>query len=394
MMDQDTIPDFLAQQREAAPAHLQTHFLSFEDFWERRLWHQLTEVLVAYFNDAASAPQRIAVYTTFVASFADKINQLQLVTLGLSAATQCRDDHERLTFLTAVADKVKEASEQEAYVYATAAVASIKLRLADLDGAQAGLATAEGLLDAFDTVDTVVHAAFYRVQADYHQARGEFGAYYRTALLYLACIAVSDLSAAEQQAQAYELAVAALGSDTIYNVGELLLHPILDALTTPTTPPTTMPNPHAWLRDLLFAFNAGDLPAFEQLARVGGPLDTIPRLAARRAFLHQKIRLAALTEMVFQRPPHDRALAFGAVAAATRLAADQVEPLVIKALSLGLVRGSIDQLAQLARLHWVQPKVLHPAQIAAMKARLQQWDASVNELGNWIERVGQDVWAS
>ena len=89
-MNLDTIPDFLAEQREAAPAELQEHFLSFEDFWERRLWHQLTDVLIECFNRPESAPQRIPLYKTFVSSFADKINQLKLVTLGLSAATQCR----------------------------------------------------------------------------------------------------------------------------------------------------------------------------------------------------------------------------------------------------------------------------------------------------------------
>ena len=89
-MNLDTIPDFLAEQRDAAPADLQAQFLSFEDFWERRLWHQLTDVLVETFSHPDSGPQRIPLYKTFVSSFADKINQLKLVTLGLSAATQCR----------------------------------------------------------------------------------------------------------------------------------------------------------------------------------------------------------------------------------------------------------------------------------------------------------------
>ena len=89
-MSIDTIPDFLAEQRENAPPDLQEHFLSFEDFWERRLWHQITDVLIDCFNHPDSGPQRIPLYKTFVSSFADKINQLKLVTLGLSAATQCR----------------------------------------------------------------------------------------------------------------------------------------------------------------------------------------------------------------------------------------------------------------------------------------------------------------
>ena len=45
------------------------------------------------------------------------------------------DSEERLTFLSAVANKVNNANSQDAYVYATVAVARVKLELKDLEGA-------------------------------------------------------------------------------------------------------------------------------------------------------------------------------------------------------------------------------------------------------------------
>lgn len=89
-MNIDTIPDFLAEQRDAAPTDLQHLFITFEDLWERKLWHQLTDTLVEFFNQKESAPQRLPFYKTFILTFADKINQLKLVTLALTAASQCR----------------------------------------------------------------------------------------------------------------------------------------------------------------------------------------------------------------------------------------------------------------------------------------------------------------
>lgn len=89
-MNVDTIPDFLGEQRDAAPADLQHLFLSFEDLWEKKLWHQLTDTLVEFFNHKESASQRLPIYKTFILTFADKINQLKLVTLALSAASQCK----------------------------------------------------------------------------------------------------------------------------------------------------------------------------------------------------------------------------------------------------------------------------------------------------------------
>lgn len=93
-MDPEAIPNFLADQRDEAPVEVQHIFLSLEDLWERKLWHQLTDALLEYFHQDESASQRLPVYTTFILSFADKINQLKFVSLGLSASTQCkgRDD--------------------------------------------------------------------------------------------------------------------------------------------------------------------------------------------------------------------------------------------------------------------------------------------------------------
>ena len=83
------IPDFLAEQQAKGTPETQTYLLTFEDFWERKLWHQLTDALVEFFKLPESAPQRLAFFKTFVLSFADRINQLKFVALGLMAATEC-----------------------------------------------------------------------------------------------------------------------------------------------------------------------------------------------------------------------------------------------------------------------------------------------------------------
>jgi len=101
-----------------------------------------------------------------------------------------------------------------------------------------------------------------------------------------------------------------------------------------------------------------------------------------------------LTETVFKRPPHDRAMSFQTISAETKVKPNDIEHLIMKALSLGLLRGTIDQVAEVARINWVQPKVLDRGQIENMRVRLREWDSSVNQLGNWIEGVGKDVWAA
>jgi hypothetical protein len=68
-----------------------------------------------------------------------------------------------------VANKVNNPNSQDAFVYATVAVATVKLELKDFGGARKDLDKAEKILDNFDSVETIVHAAFYRVNAEYYQ---------------------------------------------------------------------------------------------------------------------------------------------------------------------------------------------------------------------------------
>lgn len=292
------------------------------------------------------------------------------------------DDQERLTFLIQLAARVDKPASQDAHVFALTSVAAVRLRLGQTAEARANLDACERILDTFDSVETVVHASFYRVRATYYQQQHDFANYYRTTLLYLACVELDNLTATERQTIAYDLSIAALVSDAIYNFGELLLHPILNSLTN---------TPHAWLRDLLFAFNRGDLHAYQILQQ---HLEANALLREHQAFLYQKISLSALTQLVFSRAPQDRSMTFETIQRETKVQHDEIEHLIMKALSLGLLRGSIDQVAEVARVSWVQPKVLDRNGIEGMMKRLEEWSDGVERLGHWVESVGQDVWAA
>lgn len=248
----------------------------------------------------------------------------------------------------------------------------MRLRLSQKEQARKDLDKCETILDTFDSVETVVHASFYRISADYYQQSNSFADYYRITLLYLACVDVDDLAERERQRLAYDLSIAALVSETIYNFGELLLHPILDSLTK---------TEHAWLRDLLFAFNRGDLGAYQILQQ---HCQANNLLQQHQSFLYQKISLSALTQLVFSRAPQDRSMTFQTISEETKVALDEIEHLIMKALSLGLLKGQIDQVAEVARISWVQPKVLGREGIEGMRTRLQEWDSGVNRLGTCL----------
>ena len=108
--------------------------------------------------------------------------------------------------------------------------------------------------------------------------------------------------------------------------------------------------------------------------------------------LQQKIHLAALLSLIFSRPPHSRTLPFELIAAETRLPVNEVEYLVMKALSLGLIRGTIDQVDQVVRITWMQGRVLDRKGLEGMKERLEGWSQGVRALETWVSHAGEEVW--
>jgi len=99
----------------------------------------------------------------------------------------------------------------------------------------------------------------------------------------------------------------------------------------------------------------------------------------------------ALIESVFKRNADDRTMTFQNIAEETRLPLDEVEHLVMKALSLKLIRGSLDQVEQKAQITWVQPRVLSRGQIEQLSERLSAW---VDKLNAVEQRIAPEVFVS
>jgi 26S proteasome regulatory subunit N9 len=177
----------------------------------------------------------------------------------------------------------------------------------------------------------------------------------------------------------FDLGIAALVGEGLYNFGELLEHPVVTTLEE---------TEFAWLAELLRAFNAGDIAQYEALVgQHHAKLHQQPALLANTTFLKEKITLMSLTETLFQRigPSGERTISFDEIASASNLPVDQVELLVMRALSLKLIRGLLDEVDGTLRVTWVQPRVLQSSQINLMKERLQTWCGTVNKTLSFLE---------
>ncbi|KAF9514396.1 hypothetical protein BS47DRAFT_1343163 [Hydnum rufescens UP504] len=359
---------YLATVASMAPPELQGYFEKFRRQYDRKLWHQLTLTLEDFLSHPLSPPYHVDLFNNFVREFESKLNQLKLVEIGVRSSKQIDEPNEILTFLISLLSRLSKTDAPEAYVLLLSSLAHAKLLFGDTEGTRVDMEESAKILDELDGVEPSVHAAYYGVAADYYKAKADYVPYYKNSLLYLACVdPVADLSPEERLVRAHDLGVSALLGETIYNFGELLIHPILESLDN---------SPHEWLKELLFTFNEGNIGKFESL---GPQFPREPILQENYPFLRQKICLMALIEAVFKRSANNRTMSFQTIAEETRLPRDEVEHLVMKALSLKLIRGSLDQVDEKAHIDWVQPRVLSRLQIGALADRLTDW---INRLDN------------
>lgn len=337
---------YLKKQQEQGPAELSQQWAEFEELYNKRLWHQLTLKLLTFVRCPQIQQGLFQMYENFISEFENKMKPLSLVEIAAQVSQSIPDMEQRLGFITKTKEKVK--ADPEAVVLCNVLYGQNKLAANDMASVKKVLEETESQAEALPGV-TEVHGRFYQLCSDYHQQMGDHQAYYRDALRFLGCTPLERIPVEEQRQRAFALCLAALLGEGVYNFGELLAHPILECL---------QGTDRHWVVQLLSAFNSGSLAQYETL-RPAWSLQ--PDLAACELSLRQKMCLLCLMEMAFQRP--GSRLSFEEIAAQTRLPLNEVEVLVMKALSLGLVRGTIDQVDGQVHMQWVQPRVLSRDQV-------------------------------
>jgi len=348
-----------------------------EDLYTKKLWHQLTLQLVILAKEPSMQEKLVYIYSEFIADFETKIDPLKLAQIGMAVVSHYSDHEEAIAFIERVQDKVK--MNNEATCMCKVLLGRIRLHKQEQHKeTKAIIEEVETLLDTIDGVSPV-HSHFYLLASDLYRIQGKHAQFYRASLRYLGCTEVSELAKEEQAKHAFFLSLAALLGDNIFNFGELLAHKVLQSL---------KGGENEWLIDLLQAFNCGDVAKFRQMKP---KWSTQRDLAHNEALLFQKVCLLCLMEMVFRREATQRQIQFTEISQATTLPVDQVEMLIMKALSQGLVRGRIDEVQSTVSLTWVQPRVLDSSQLTNMLHKIGGWVQSVGSMEVLIENKAGEI---
>lgn len=369
---------FLAKKKGTCSPELSMRWAALEDFYVKKLWHQLTVELLSFVEEPAlqSDGQLIELYENFISDFENKINLLSLVEIIAHVVVQMTDHKYCLSCLEKTKEKVK--SNPRAVILCNILMGQKLKEVKDAEGIKKIIEETEQMVEGLGAV-TEVHARFYLLTSDFYKISADYANYYLHALRYLGCMDIEKIPIEERREKCFTLALAALLGDNVYNFGELLCHPIVNSLEGTS---------QAWVIELLRAFNHGDLQKYEALRPHWMEQKD---LQANELTLKRKMCLLCLMEMTFNKATNQRVLSFQEVAEKTTLPIAEVEVLMMKALSLGLVKGTIDQVDQKITMTWVQPRVLDKTQISQMKTRLDKWCEDVSKMEQLLSQKAHDI---
>ena len=294
--------------------------------------------IAAWLTNDATKGAVVELYNSFISTFWEKLNRKRLASFMVKAASCITAGPEaRLSFLQDGSSKLltERTTDDEACLVLRCEMAGIVLQTGETKECKKMVEEIEEKLDGMTGCENRTYSTFHKAAALYYKSMNDAEAYYKAALQFLGYVDLADLSAEEQHSWAFDIGKAALLGEKVFNFGELLVHPVLKALEG---------SAEAWMTELLLAFNAGDVAAYKAAVQThGAAIGQQPELVAGQTSLEQKLAILALMTLVFNRAGDERVLSFGDIDGATGVGSDGVEVLVMKAVCIGVIDATIDE---------------------------------------------------
>lgn len=407
-IDSNDVSTVLATIRlELDNSELISLFYQLEDYYERKLWHQLTQQLDEFYykfdQDQISAELKHKIYTQFIQQFAMKLNLIKVVDFLIASGFNDETTLDKLTSLKQEYIKYlkrennfkdnEDGSEDpefttllfndESLIYIDLQISRYYLYLKQFEQSESTMAKIELKFDNLNNdLSAKINAAYYLTKSLEYKLHDNYNAYYTNGLLFLS--SVPSLTSEEKVKLCYDLCIAALLGDKVYNFGELILHDILQEI-------AAEDSPYNWLYNLIHALNAGDLSQFNHWLSIA--FTKSPQLQLHQVFIKQKIIIMALLELISTKSTTNKRITFKEISEFTGTPLNDVEHLIIKCFSLKLIQGYINQIDEILVITWLQPRILNLKQVYNLYTHLVDWDHKVEQLGNLVYQSGGTVWA-
>lgn len=136
----------------------------------------------------------------------------------------------------------------------------------------------------------------------------------------------------------------------VFNISELLDKDVINSL---------MGSDFEWLFHMMKTLGEGRIEDFNKTVQTHQEFITkFPHILKEMTYLEQKVRIIAFLEMIFECGKDERSITFEKIAKICQVDLVDVELLVMKAMSLELIKGTIDEVNKVVHIDWSQPRYL------------------------------------
>lgn len=161
--------DFCETQATALPM-LAGKYREFSELYSKKLWHQLSEKLVAFLADASTRIDNSwqLLYSGFIKNFEGRLNQVLLASLVSTIGHSAADPAQGLALFQEVLQS-RDRLGKEASHCLELDIVLVRLRLNQLQEAQIALDAAKERVSSFASSETVVFSKYYKASAEYRK---------------------------------------------------------------------------------------------------------------------------------------------------------------------------------------------------------------------------------
>lgn len=325
---------------------------------EVKKWFELGEMLCTSFASESLSGSKVGKANALVERYGQSLDMLHLTDVLLYAADEIEDPAAAIAFIEEKKGLEYMKREQSAVDLLDLRIVVLLGKKGDKEGAVASLAKIEANITNVTPLN--VRSMFHLTQAQLDKIRHDYDGFYEHAFLALST-GVMRIDAT----LAFDLCVASLLASGIASFGELASHPILESLTG---------TENEWMRNFIVMLDNGApecIDAYEQTYATH--IAKSPVLGQFSDMIKRKVSMAVFFEFIFQQPFDTRVFSFDSVAKKCQMSKHEVELLIIRAFSAGLIKGSLDQVEEKVAVTWCKPKTLGNEKLVHLQAQLDRW---------------------
>jgi len=366
----------------------------FANCCQQKLWHQLTLTMMDFYTSegtnrpipGSTSSTYLTLYNEVVQSVAGKLNRLSVSQIAGSVAFSGLSKEDGTKLLDVLLEAQKNDIGPKLYLESKRSLLLLnhspdKDTLASIYSI---IKTNKEMLDQLiqDSPDVmIVNRAHYEMTMSYYKIVGPPEAFYEEAIRYLNYYTPGDSDKAKSHQLAVDICLSALAGEGVYNLGQVVSNPMLLAL---------KETPDAWLMELLEACAKGQVAEFKQLVSQKYPsqIASQPALVNMGQQMQEKMTLLALVKMIFERPSSERTVDFATIAQVLEIPIEQVEWVIMRAFSVKLMEGSMDQVDGIVHVTWILPRVLDNGQMSDLATRFGEWAVKVSKTKEIMQAEG------